>query len=118
MKQIMYSNSAKDSDDVATFSFEDSRNFGVGFEQLTIFDRPIQSLRGDILRKYAGKTIPVGSICNEIDCDFSSHFVSKNVKDVLKQLELEGKISVVGGRKQKYRSGKLNMPDGAVIQFE
>lgn len=34
MKQIMYSNSAKDSDDVATFSFEDSRNFGVGFEQL------------------------------------------------------------------------------------
>lgn len=118
MKQIMYSNSAKDSDDVATFSFEDSRNFGVGFEQLTIFDRPIQSLRGDILRKYAEKTISVGSICNEIDCDFSSHFVSKNVKDVLKQLELEGKISVVGGRKQKYRSGKLNMPDGAVIQFE
>lgn len=118
MKQIMYSNSAKDSDDVATFSFEDSRNFGVGFEQLTIFDRPIQSLRGDILRKYAGKAISVGSICNEIDCDFSSHFVSKNVKDVLKQLELEGKISVVGGRKQKYRSGKLNMPDGAVIQFE
>lgn len=118
MKQIMYSNSAKDSDDVATFSFEDSRNFGVGFEQLTIFDRPIQSLRGDILRKCAGKTISVGSICNEIDCDFSSHFVSKNVKDVLKQLELEGKISVVGGRKQKYRSGKLNMPDGAVIQFE
>ncbi len=118
MKQIMYSNSAKDSDDVATFSFEDSRNFGVGFEQLTIFDRPIQSLKGDILRKYAGKTISVGSICNEIDCDFSSHFVSKNVKDVLKQLELEGKISVVEGRKQKYRSGKLNMPDGAVIQFE
>lgn len=118
MKQIMYSNSAKDSDGVATFSFEDSRNFGAGFEQLTIFDRPIQSLRDDILRKYIGRTVSVGSICNDVDCDFSSHFVSKNVKDVLKELELEGKISVTTGRKQKYRNGKLNMPDGAVIQFE
>lgn len=118
MKQIMYSNSAKDSDGVATFSFEDSRNFGAGFEQLTIFDRPIQSLRDDILRKYTGRTVSVGSICNDVDCDFSSHFVSKNVKDVLKELELEGKISVTTGRKQKYRNGKLNMPDGAVIQFE
>lgn len=118
MKQIMYSNSAKDSDDVATFSFEDSRNFGVGFEQLTIFDRPFQALKGDLLRKYAGRTILVGSICNDVDCDFSNHFVSKNVKDVLKQLELEGKISVLEGRKQKYRSGKLNMPDGAIIRFE
>lgn len=118
MKQIMYSNSAKDADGVATFSFEDSRNFGSGFEQLTIFDRPIQSLRDDILRKYAGKTVSVGSICNDVDCDFSSHFVSKNVKDVLKELELEGKISVTIGRKQKYRNGKLNMPDGAVIQFK
>ena len=118
MKQIMYSNSAKDSDGVATFSFEDSRNFGAGFEQLTIFDRPIQSLRDDILRKYTGRTVSVGSICNDVDCDFSSHFVSKNVKDVLKELELEGKINVTTGRKQKYRNGKLNMPDGAVIQFE
>ena len=118
MKQIMYSNSAKDSDGVATFSFEDSRNFGAGFEQLTIFDRLIQSLRDDILRKYTGRTVSVGSICNDVDCDFSSHFVSKNVKDVLKELELEGKISVTTGRKQKYRNGKLNMPDGAVIQFE
>ena len=118
MKQIMYSNSEKDSDGVATFSFEDSRNFGAGFEQLTIFDRPIQSLRDDILRKYTGRTVSVGSICNDVDCDFSSHFVSKNVKDVLKELELEGKISVTTGRKQKYRNGKLNMPDGAVIQFE
>lgn len=118
MKQIMYSNSAKDSDGVSTFSFEDSRNFGAGFEQLTIFDRPIQSLRDDILRKYTGRTVSVGSICNDVDCDFSSHFVSKNVKDVLKELEMEGKISVTTGRKQKYRNGKLNMPDGAVIQFE
>lgn len=118
MKQIMYSNSAKDSDGVATFSFEDSRNFGAGFEQLTIFDRPIQSLRDDILREYTGRTVSVGSICNDVDCDFSNHFVSKNVKDVLKGLELEGKISVTTGRKQKYRNGKLNMPDGAVIQFE
>lgn len=118
MKQIMYANSAKDIDGVATFSFQDSRNFGAGFEQLTIFDRPIQSLKEDMLKKYAGKRVLVLTICEDIDCDFSSHFISKNAKDVLRQLELEGNLRVIDGRKQKTRCGKLNMPDKAVIQFK
>lgn len=118
MKQIMYSNSAKDSDGVATFSFEDSRNFGSGFEQLTIFDRPIQSLQDDLIRKYHGRKVLVSSICNDIDCDFSSHFVSKNAKDALRQLESSNQILVLAGRKQKSRNGKLNMPDGALIEFK
>ena len=118
MKQIMYANSAKDMDGVATFSFQDSRNFGAGFEQLTIFDRPIQSLKEEILKKYAGKKVVVSKICEDVDCDFSSHFVSKNAKEVLKQLELEGNLSVIDGRKQKTRCGKLTMPDKAVIQFK
>lgn len=118
MKQIMYTNSAKDSDGVATFSFEDSHNFGVGFEQLSMFNRPIQSLQDDLLKKHKGKKVLVGDLCEEISFDFSSHFVQKNVKDVLKVLEESGKIDVVDGRKQKWRCGKLTMPDEAHILFK
>lgn len=118
MKQIMYTNSAKDADGVATFSFQDSRNFGDGFEQLSLFDRPIQSLRDDIINKYHGREVQVGFLCNEVDYDFESHFVSKNVKDVLRKLELEGIIEVIDGRKQKTRNGVLNMPDKAIIRVK
>ena len=118
MKQIMYSNSAKDSDGVATFSFRDSRNFGEGFEQLSMFDRPLQYLKDDIKKEYGGKTVLVSDICNAVDFDFSCQFVSKNAKDVLRQLELAGEISVVDGRTQKYRNGKLTMPDKAIIHFK
>ena len=118
MKQIMYSNSARDADGVATFSFEDSRNFGAGHEQICLFDRPIEDLEKEILKKYHNKTAMVGQLCEAVDCDFSNHFVSKNVKEVLKKLETEGKLNVISGRKQKFRCGKLNMPDNAVIQFK
>lgn len=118
MKQIMYSNSAKDSDGVATFSFKDSRNFGNKLEQLSLFDRPIQALRDDIVEKYCGKTVAVCKICDDVECDFTSHFISKNVKDVLRTLEEEQKIEVISGRKQKKRNGVLNMPDKALIRFK
>ena len=118
MKEIMYSNSAKDSDGVATFSYKDSRNFGNGFEQLSLFDRPIQSLMDDIVRRYEGRKASVEEICNYVEYDFSNFFVSKNVKEVLKRLEKNEIIEVISGRKQKLRNGQLNMPDKAVVQFK
>ena len=117
MKQIMYSNSAKDSDGVATFSFKDSHNFGTEFDQLTMFDCPLQTLKDNLMKKYFHQNVSVSVICNDVDCDFSNHFVGKNAKDALKQLETEGKIEVVSGRKQKYRKGQLTMPDNTIIQF-
>lgn len=114
----MYSNSAKDSDGVATFSFEDSHNFGAGFEQLTIFDCPLQTLKDTLAKKYSHQDVPVAAICTGVDCDFSNRFVGKNAKDALKQLEVEGKIDVISGRKQKYRKGQLTMPDKAIIRFK
>lgn len=117
MKQIMYTNSAKDCDEVATFSFEDSRNFGDGFQQISLFDRPLDTLQSELQKKYKGTQINVGSLCNSIDCDFSNHYVGKNVKTVLKRLEMSGHLVVLSGRKQKMRKGELNMPDGAVVKF-
>ena len=98
MKQIMYTNSAKDCDGVATFSFEDSRNFGDVFQQISLFDRPIDALQSELQRKYKGKQISVGTLCNSIDCDFSNHYVGKNVKAVLKRLETDGQLVVLSGR--------------------
>lgn len=79
MKQIMYTNSAKDCDGVATFSFEDSRNFGDAYQQISLFDRPLDALQAEMVKKYAGKQINVGALCNIVDCDFSNHYVGKNV---------------------------------------
>ena len=113
----MYSNSAKDADDVATFSFHDSRNFGQGFEQVSIFDRPLQSLRDSICNQYKNVPIKVQSLCNEVDSDFHSHFVGKNVKEVLRRLECSGQLNVLSGRKQKSRGGRLTMPNDAVVKI-
>ena len=117
MKQIMYTNSAKDSDGVATFSFEDSRNFVQGLEQLSLFNKPLQDLKDSLVNSYMGKQAKVGELCSIADSDFTSHFVGSNVKEVLRQLESEGKITVVSGRKIMRTNGKLNMPDAAIIKF-
>ena len=117
MKQIMYTNSAKDCDGVATFSLEDRKNFGEGFQQISLFNRPIDDLQLELVNKYHGMQVIVKDICDKVDSDFSNHYIGKNVKDVLKRLEIDGKIEVLSGRKQKMRKGELTMPDGAVIKF-
>ena len=117
MKQIMYTNSAKDCDGVATFSLEDRKNFGEGFQQISLFNRPIDDLQLELVNKYRGMQVIVKDICDKVDSDFSNHYIGKNVKDVLKRLETDGKIEVLSGRKQKMRKGELTMPDGAVIKF-
>ena len=115
MKQIMYANSAKDVDGVASFEFKDSKNFRNKFEQLTIFARPLDALCDEVFEICKHGDIQVKSICEKYDTDFSNHYVSRNVKDALIRLEEHNKIIVISGRKQKQRKGKLNMPDGAIV---
>lgn len=117
MKQIMFSNSAKDADGVATFSFEDSHNFGNEFEQISLLQRPLYDLQDELKRTYLGRCVCVKDICEKYETDFTNYFVGKNVKEALKRLESEGKIIVLSGRKQKMRNGVLNMPDAAIVQF-
>lgn len=118
MKQIMYTNSAKDNDGVATFSFEDSRNFAESYSQLSLFDGPIKVLERAMISKYSGRTVTVQQLCDEVDCDFTNQFVGKNVTDVLKRMELERQITVVAGRKIKERGGVPTMPKNATILFK
>lgn len=117
MKDIMYANSAKDIDGVATFEFKDSHNFNNEFEQLSMFNRPLQSLCDDLYDQYKGTKISVQFLCNRYACDVSNYFVPKNVKDALRRLEVQDKI-VVYGRTRKTYKGELTMPDRALIEFK
>ena len=115
MKQIMYTNSAKDADGVATFSLEDQKNFG-SMQQLSMFDNKLQDLSNSLYKKHRGEKVLVADICSDIQCDFTNFFVEQNVKDALVILESEGKLEVFG-RKIKTRSGKVCMPNTAIVQF-
>jgi len=117
MKEIMYANSAKDIDGVATFEFKDSYNFNSDFEQLCIFNRPLQSLCEDLYNKNKGKQKTVKELYDPFVYDVSNYFVAKNVKDALKRLEAENRLVVISGRKRKYVKNEITMPDAAVVKF-
>lgn len=112
MKRIMYKNSAKDVDGVATFEFKDCLNFPNQFEQLTLFSRPFDVLCNELL--LYNTTYKVGDICKKYNSDFESRFVDRNVKDALLRLEKDGRIRV-DGRKRIMSKGKTTMPDEAII---
>lgn len=116
MKEIMYSNSAKDVDGVANFSFKDGYNFGSQPEQLSIFSRPLDELCIALETNNSGKRIPVKQLCDCVMLDTTNNFVSQNVKDALRRLEEKGKVKIIG-RKKKYQNGKVTMPDDATVFF-
>ena len=115
MKEIMYANSAKDHDGVASFSYEDTRNFGLPSGQLTFFSK-LDDLCNEISTKYAGKRVCINDICNVIVNDPSTLLVEANVKDALRRLEVQQTVSIEG-RKQKMRNGKATMPNTAYALF-
>jgi three-Cys-motif partner protein len=115
MKEIMYVNSAKDLDGVASFSFEDSYNFGSSSGQLTFFSK-LDDLCEELQKKYAGNKTNVDTLCSDIVLNPSNLFVESNVKDALRRLE-ENRIITVEGRKQKTRNGKVTMPNTAYVIF-
>lgn len=115
MKQIMYENSAKDQDGVASFSYEDTHNFGDSLGQLTLFSK-LDDLCEDLKTTYAGQKVIIKEICDSIVLNTATLFVEPNVKDALRRLEEKGVITVEG-RKQKIRNGKVTMPDKAYALF-
>lgn len=116
MKQIMYSNSAKDVDGVASFEFKDSANFGNTYEQLFLFDRPLDNLCIEIAETYKTPVL-VKNVCDKYELNINNRFVKRNVKDALIKLEECGRLVVLSGRKQTKRNGRLNMPDGALVRI-
>jgi len=75
-------------------------------------------LCSDIYNANIGKEVVVGDICSLYELDITNRFVVKNVRDALRKLETENKVKVISGRKQKCRSGILNMPNEARVIFQ
>lgn len=117
MKSILYTNSAKDIDGIASFSYEDHLNFSNCGDQMSFFETPMQVLMNDICELRPGSMIKVKDLCDQYDSDITTCYVGKNVKDALRRLESEEKIEVIEGRKIKQRAGILNMPDNAIIKI-
>ncbi|MPM27936.1 hypothetical protein SDC9_74452 [bioreactor metagenome] len=116
MKSIMYTNSAKDVDAVASFELKDRANFGSQSEQLSLFSRPLDELCELLKEKYKGRSENIKVICNEIVYDNCSVFMPNNVKDALRRLENEGVVKIEG-RKKATINGLKTMPDEAFAIF-
>jgi three-Cys-motif partner protein len=88
MKDIMAGESSSDNQGIASFEYNpaDKR-----YRFLSLFDRPLDELEEDLLKRFAGRTTMVDEIYEEHSVD--TPYVLKNYKDALLSLEAKGKIS-------------------------
>jgi three-Cys-motif partner protein len=88
MKDIMAGESSSDNQGIASFEYNpaDKR-----YRFLSLFDRPLDDLEEDLLKRFAGQTTTVDEIYEEHSVD--TPYVPKNYKDALLSLEAKGKIS-------------------------
>lgn len=76
---------------------------------------PLDDLRIDVLRKFAGKTLRFEKLVAEHDHPTAT---DANYKAAILQLESEGAVTVeVPGRQRRKFRGALTVPDDAVITF-
>jgi three-Cys-motif partner protein len=92
MKEIMAGSSSAQNQGVATFAYSpaDSAAQAVLFE----LNRPLDDLRGLLLKDYAGRRITMRNIYEEHS--IGRPFIAKNYKEVLRQLEDEKAITTIG----------------------
>jgi len=107
MKGIMAKASSKQEDGVASFTYCPP----TGREQPLLFklNRPLEDLRGMLLRDFAGRTAPMQAIYKEHTVD--TPYIAKNYKDVLAGLEQDGMVTTRGRRSNR------GFADDIVVSF-
>jgi three-Cys-motif partner protein len=110
MKEIMARESSSTHLGVPSFEYSlaDWR-----FPQLFALNKPLEELVPDLIEIFSGQNITVGSIYQLHSV--GKPFIKKNYKDVLRQLEAEGRI-VADPPSQKRRKGTIG--DGVRITFQ
>ena len=104
MKEIMHKESTHISNEVASFEYN-PRDL-CGYEQLTLLDylsRPLEDLRGMLLKEYAGKTIDFMELYKKHSVD--KPYIKKHYKDVLWALYDSGKIMAANTKDKPPRKG-------------
>ncbi|MBE7466830.1 MAG: three-Cys-motif partner protein TcmP [Planctomycetes bacterium] len=113
MKDIMAKESSKQEQGVPSFEFNlaDKR-----FPTLFELNCPLDDLKGMILSDFNGKTAGVRAVYESHSVD--KPFILRNYKDVLKQLEAEGKVSIdPPASKRRKHKGEVTLKDEAVVTF-
>jgi len=88
MKQIMYNESSDKTQDVASFEYIPAKNQQLSL--LSLFDRPLDELGNDLLKKYSKKNLTLTELYQQHSID--TKFIIKNYKDLLIELESQSKI--------------------------
>lgn len=110
MKGVMAKGSSNINDGVPSFEYNPAtERQGLLFQ----FNRPLEDLKGLILKYFKGRTLSMEEIYQEHSVD--TPYISKNYKDVLLQLEEEGQITVTRPSGKKRIKGKF--PDDLVVTF-
>jgi three-Cys-motif partner protein len=110
MKEIMAKASSDNEEGIASFEYSPARQQDMF---LFGFTRPKERLAGELLEKYAGRSMTVGELYR--DHNVGTPFILANYKDVLKGL-VEQKL-VTAQRREGKNIRKNTMPEDVVITY-
>ena len=113
MKKIMYKESTRHENGVASFEYNPRDLLSKRQHLLFQLSAPLGELREDILRNYRGRTISLESLYKEHSVD--RPFVIQNYKEVLKKMLAESIIGAMGKDGKPPRKGSF--PEQTVITF-
>lgn len=114
MKDIMAKASSSSDQGVPSFAYAPATGMTQGL--LFSLNRPLDTLRDDLLVTFAGQTLTMKQVYEQHSID--TPYIAKNYKEALGQLERDGKIVVVGRKINK--NGALSMhgfPDRLSVRF-
>ena len=94
MKTIMYNESTRHEDGVASFEYNPRDRLSKKQHLLFQLSAPLSELESSLLSSYKGRTLGLIPLYEEHSVD--KPFIRKNYKDVLKKMFAEGTISAVG----------------------
>ena len=97
MKGIMSTRSSKECEGVPSFSYCPA----TGPEQMMLFElnRPLEELRGSLLETYRGRSMTMRQIYEDHSVD--TPYISKNYKDVLREMEQDRAITTAGRKSNR-----------------
>jgi three-Cys-motif partner protein len=112
MKQIMGTESTRDTQGVPSFGFNplDSQD-----RQDSLFYRPIDDLGEELLQVFDGKTLTTEDIYRQHG--LGKGFVFKNYQDALKKLEAQGKIQTDPPIQDRMRAGQVTFGKNVKVTF-
>jgi three-Cys-motif partner protein len=113
MKNVMAKESSATEQGVPTFEYNPATS-----DQPLLFElaRPLDDLEEMLLKEFAGRTISMVEIFEAHN--YGRRYISKNYKDVLSKMELDGKVQADPPHTKRRRiKGEVTFADGVKVTF-